>query len=611
MQPPDQQPQLEAFLVLEQPRQRLIHWSSALGSLDDGRAPPLVAISAYYDPTTDQALIGLRYDAATLGREKLAFVIEIALLAEIGMIQPAELTDGDRRRFLGERLARCTIHVADQINVSGALTELVRRIRDHKSAAPKPIETVPPRAPYTPPAPPVRGSPPPLPAARGLPRGDTSDPVMLVKAKGTRDDLPPAPKGTRENLRTHNDLADPIEGPLAARMDLPRASRRDEVQRVTSPNLISRAQHIRTVEMPPLEAQRMARRPTTAMAPLREAAPSRPAAPSQHAEPDLPSGYAPTPTGIIYARYLRSGRWVPIRIGALSLKGAALMAGALPRLKDHVDIALSFASHRALVRGAVSKVSTVEEAAVSGAATFSVSFQLDEASRRQLTALLTAARAANVTIKPPPPRHVRRYPVEWSVSLGTNRGSMKGEALDVSRDGLFVRPQHALTLMSIVTFSAVLDDGAAPVSGRAKVVRQINDAEARTCGLVAGYGLLVTEMGDADRERWLAFLMRIERRAEKRVLIGAAPARLAELQAGLAAAGYAVTGGTDPGALVQLASAEARPVDAALIDAGWLTPGMSAGWVESLFEARNVPCVTLHGDARRARSAIDKLLLGG
>ena len=115
-------------------------------------------------------------------------------------------------------------------------------------------------------------------------------------------------------------------------------------------------------------------------------------------------------------------------------------------------------------------------------------------------------------------------------------------------------------------------------------------------------------MSDADRERWVAFVHRVERRADKRVLIGAAPARLAELQSALAAAGYAVTGGTDPGALVQLASSDARPVDAALIDANWLTPGAGASWVESLFSARNVPCLTMQGDSRRARPAIDKLL---
>lgn len=141
-------------------------------------------------------------------------------------------------------------------------------------------------------------------------------------------------------------------------------------------------------------------------------------------------------------------------------------------------------------------------------------------------------------------------------------------------------------------------------------MRHITEADARAGGLSPGYGLKITEMGDADRERWLAFLARIEKRADRRILIGASPARLAELQGCLAAAGYAVTGGTDPGALVQLASGDARPVDAALIDAGWLAPSSSGEWVESLFSARNVPCVTLHGDAKRARAAVDKLLLG-
>ncbi len=298
---------------------------------------------------------------------------------------------------------------------------------------------------------------------------------------------------------------------------------------------------------------------------------------------------------------------MPLRIGALSLKGAALMSGALPRVNDHVDVALSFGSHRALVRGNVGKVSSQSEAAMTGTATFSVSFQLDDASRRQLTILLTAARAANVTIKPPPPRAARRFPVEWPIGLGTSRGVVRAEALDLSRDGMFVRPLHALEHGRQLSFSCVLDDGE-PVAGRARVVRHITEAEAKACGLTPGYGLQLVEMGDTDRERWLAFLDRIEKRAERRILIGASPTRLAELQAALAAVGYAVTGGTDPGALVQLASADTRPVDAALIDAAWLTPSMPAEWVESLFAARNVPCVTLHGDAKRARASVDRLL---
>src|SRR5262249_37475330 len=74
--------------------------------------------------------------------------------------------------------------------------------------------------------------------------------------------------------------------------------------------------------------------------------------------------------GVIYARFLRSGRWVPIRVGALSLRGASLLSGALPRLHDHVDLALSFSGHRALVRGPVKRVSSHEEATSFGAATF-------------------------------------------------------------------------------------------------------------------------------------------------------------------------------------------------------------------------------------------------
>jgi len=558
---------VEAFLIIEQPRQRLSHWISTLAPLDNDQAPPLATITAYWDPQTDHALLGLRYDEIALGPTKLEYVVELALLAEIGMIQPAELAEGDRRRFLAERLARCTLQVSDQRTVISAVTELARRIREARRNS-------------------LVSELPQNPSAALRPRtGSDDNPVLLVQPKSTRDDL------------DHNDVA------------------REARTRLPSPNVIRRDA---TVEVPPAALRHMARSAmstVTPSGPVVAVSESSVSLPRQHVrnnnttEQYLPTATGPTPPGIIYARYLRSGRWVPVRIGALSLKGAALMAGALPRMQDNVDVALSFGDHRALVRGPVQKVSSMHEAQMSGAATFSVAFELDDASRRQLTTLLTAARAANVVIKPPPPRSNRRYPVEWPVCLGSNRGAMRANALDVSLEGMFVRPQHPLTLDMDMMFSAVLDDGSAPISGRAKVVRHITEAEARSCGLVPGWGLNIVEMGDDDRTRWNAFLARVEKRSDKRVLIGASPARLAELQAGLAAAGYAVTGGTDAGALVQLASAESRPVDAAMIDGDWLTPGTPAQWVESLFSARNVPCVTVHGaDGRRARATVDKLL---
>ncbi|HWU90937.1 MAG TPA: PilZ domain-containing protein, partial [Kofleriaceae bacterium] len=286
---------------------------------------------------------------------------------------------------------------------------------------------------------------------------------------------------------------------------------------------------------------------------------------------------------------------------------AALMGGALPRLHEGVDIALAFAEHRALVRGQVHKVSTEEEAAQTGAASFHIAFELDEPARRQLTALLIAARAAKVTIKPPPTRRNRRYPVEWPVCLGTMRGALRGEVLDISRGGMFVRPAGTLALDTQVTFSAMLDDDADPVSGRSRVVRYINEADARTCGLAQGYGLKIVQMASLERERWTSFVARIERRAEKRVLIGASAGRLLELQSSLAAVGYVATGAAEPDALAALAG-HARAVDACLLDASWLPQRVSASWAEGLFPARRVPCVTLHGDVRRARAALDQAL---
>jgi hypothetical protein len=524
---------IEVFLLIEQPRQRLGHWSKALATLDAPEAPKLGAIHAYYDATSDQALIEMRYDNGV----DIPFVVDVAIRAEVGMVQPHELGEVDRMKFLTERLSRCKLSVLYQRSVVNALVELVKRIKDGRR----------------PPA-----IPPPIPQI----------------ARGTRDDI----------------------------------SR--QAAAATSRHIVPRAQRAETAPIEPIALERLASRsvdeheaPTV---PLTVQTPP-PYTLDIGSTPYLPASVA-VDTRVIHARYLRSGKWVPVRVGALSLKGAALLTGALPRIDDHVDIALSFANQRALVRGVVAKVSSVREAAQTGAATFTVDFELDLASKRQLTALLHAARQANVVIKPAPARATRRFPVEWPVTLGTMRGPIKTCALDVSTGGLFIRPTVTLQHEATLNFSVILDDAGVPVAGCAKVVRTISEAVAKQCSISPGFGLVITDMHESDRMRWLAFLARIERRADKRVLVGASPERLAELQSGLAGCGYAVLGGSDPGALVQLARAEDRPADAALLDAGWLSNAQSASWVESLFSARNVPFVTLQGDARRARQAIDRLL---
>jgi len=128
-------PLVEVYLVVEQPRQRLGHWLSVLAPLDTMSAPPLASVSAHYDPTRDQALICLRYDSYALGAGKMSFVIEVAVLGEIVMLQPSEMAEGDRRRFMSERLGRCTLQIVDEPDVGAALSELVKLVRETRAAA--------------------------------------------------------------------------------------------------------------------------------------------------------------------------------------------------------------------------------------------------------------------------------------------------------------------------------------------------------------------------------------------------------------------------------------------------------------------------------------------
>jgi hypothetical protein len=510
-------PVIELFLLLEQPRQRQSHWAAALAPLDSQAAPPVAGIDAYYDEAADQAVIAVRYDRLALGEGAWSFVDDVVRLAEIPMVQPSAMSDGDRRRFIIDRIGRCDHHVYDQRTIAGALGELVRKIRAARSQDAAPTAT--PGVSVSRTVTPARGS--------GMP--------PRVPAQGTM----PVPRTTTA-------------------------------------------------------------RTTTATAVPRTISESTP-----FGTPLVADG-TPAPPQAIQARYLRSGRWVAVRVAALSLKGVTLVTGALARQGETAHVALGFATHRALARGTVARVSTVTEEESTGAASFEVRFELDEPSRRQLVALLSAARAANITLKPPPPRAARRFPVAWPVSLATPRGAVSGDALDISQHGMFIHPTTALPFDTNLNFSAVLDDGNRPVAGRARVVRQISETDAERRGLAPGYGVQIVDMGDTDHTRWLGFLARVQLRTEKRVLIGAGPTRLIELQTGLAAAGYAVTGGTDAGTVVQLADADGRLVDAAVIDGTWV--GEGASWLESLFTSRNVPCVTMHGDARRARSVVDRML---
>lgn len=563
-----ERPVVEAFLLVDAPSQRLSYWSKALAALDSPEAPPIAEVIALYDAHADQAVLSLRYRANQGDPAPLSYVADIAMVAEVGLIRFGELSSRERQRFSTERLGRCSLAIDHKRRVVDALQELVRRLRYQRASSPREASL-------------------------------TSDPIPLVRAKGTRDHVAQA-RSAREDATLVERPAPAIGQTSAVRArgttgrrpttDATRsapgiadpAAPEDPQQFVDSTRIIV-DDELRYCVPPPLP--RAVRRSTD---------------PPSIAEQDVRT--------TISARYLRSDRWLPTRVASLSLKGATLMTGALPRCDDWIDVALSYAGHRAHVRGQVDRVASPQEVAVSGTSMFGVHFDLDATSRRQLTALLTAARAAQVTIKPPPPRNYRRYVVEWSMCVGTARGIIKAEAFDVSLGGLFVRPAVALEVGTTCTFSIVVDDDGPVVTGRAQVVRQLDEQHAAACGVCPGFGLAIVEMTDLDRRRWNSFIARIERRASKRVLVGAPPARLAKLQAILSAAGYAVMGSGDPGSLIQLANADARPADAALLDSRWLAGGGLGSWVENVLSARHVPCVRAEGDARGARTSVDQLL---
>jgi len=350
--------------------------------------------------------------------------------------------------------------------------------------------------------------------------------------------------------------------------------------------------------LPLAEQAKVARQRAAARASTRA-----PTAPSLRTLARAPS----KPPTDIDVRFLRGGQWTAARLRALSVKAAYLVTGAPPRLGDSVHVALGFADHGALLRGSVYHVTTADDALTTGSSGFAVRFpSFPSAGRRQLVELLTAAREAGVTIKPPPPRHAVRFPVCWPVQVGLGNESFHADALDVSNGGLFLATGHALDLGAEVSIAVPLEQGE-QVTARARVARQMPPGDAAPRGLRGGTGLELTSMADVDRRLWGAFLDRVRRRTERRVMVGASAARVDELAAALSAAGYSVTAGSDAGMLVRLADLEPRPPDAVVIEVGLAAQGPDH-WLEQVFSAREVPCVTVHGDGWRTRCVVDRLL---
>lgn len=639
---------LLGYLVLDQPRQRYTHWVEALAPLVAPGAPPPLQVDAYFVAAEDRALLALWYLAGDT--DATALVAEVTRLAEIYVIDPACMAEPDRRVLL-ERLAECEVVVDRRTSIVDALGELVRCAREQRQVPAEPSSrTITGRragGQGTPPAsmpalsatesgtgflgagsaggasspggPMARDSSSMLAGSSGMHSTafERAETYALHPQGGEREGAPRLgrPAGTR------NDIP-----PLAAGSSfLPQARRPSEVR--TSP-FSSPALSPMPPGMPGMSGMpgTPASRPgsgggasagggggglsvsAVSAGPAANVRQSRAVRARTEAttDPFLLAFQAVTPA--FSAHYLRGQRWLPAQLSHLSLEGAQLAAVSLPRAGDAVHLALGFGELTVAVRAEVSHVADEAEAQVVGAAFFQVKFALDDVVREQLYGLLLRARSANAQLLPPPPRASRRTAVTWPLMLATPRGSIRAEMLDVSELGLFVHPLRELELEGNIGFSMVLDDQVTSISGRVQVVRHLPAAEAKQRGLRAGYGVELTDLAGSHRQPWERFVARVRRRAARRVLVGAPAARFDELAGGLAAVGYAVIGAIEPASAAQLAEAERRPPDAAVMDGEWMAAGAQASWLESILTARGVRCLTCHGDPRRAYGELDRLL---
>lgn len=566
----------EVFFVVHPVSTRVASLAATLTPLVNDAGPTVHAVDLFYRAAADTALFGVHYDERTLGSDALRALEQAARGLGLRIVDPARLSANERKAFFEVRLPQFDACGRGLPSVRAAVTTLVGRAtsptklaratpRDGTPRVGSPGEPSSPRAPgermvvTVPPAP-----PPPRPRTLPPAPSDESRPTAIGRIPGV---------GTRGTS----------PGPLALSLE-------ERARAVTALGIAPRGRTPGATR--PLRAQRAGSEPPDVVV-------------DAGAIADAPAADGTA----LDVRFLRGSEWVPARVRALSVRGAYVVTSAPPRLGDAVHVSLSFGGRTALMRGTVYHVTSAEDALSTGASGFAVRFpEYACPARQRLVEVLLAARNAGITVRPPPSRASVRFPVRWPVHLAGAPGPFRGEAHDVSSGGFFVATPQALDVGAEIRFAMPLDVADAPVEGRARVAR-VQGAEAAARGIAGGFGLQILDMDGPHRGAWAAFLARVRRRSEKRILVGAAPERLGELVSGLGAAGYAVTAGSDPGVLMRLAELDPNPPDAAVIDGELAHAAAPSGWLEQVFTARQVHCITVHGDVSHARSLVDRALL--
>jgi len=601
-------PIYEVFLVLYPVSSRLPELAHALEPLVAGEAP-FADLDIYHRGDADTALLALHYDERAITGPELRRLEDVARGAGLLFVDPARLVIDERRVFFELRLPQFDVIARGLVRARDCVVVLADRL-GVPSSGEVPLATPPDGTPKlidnaTPPTGRVVVTIPPLPQTRvARPR-----PPRHKRAGSPRPPtLPPPPEDA--TFRPRGKVSTTHTKTVADRLSLSLAEQAKAARRAAEALLrgLPPRAALTPTDIDPRDTQPVPTAREGSDVGIHHEETERLSRPDS-APPEPFAVVSDVVVPLLDVRFLRGNEWLPVRARALSARGAYLVTGAPARLGDTVHVSVSCAGRTALVPGTVYHVTTADDAASTGASGFAVRFpEYACPARTQLVQVLLAARHAGVTLRPPPTRGAVRFPVRWPVTVQLGGGAFRADALDVSEGGLFLATTRSLDVGIELRFALPLDLADLPVEGAGRVTRVLSAEEAESRGMHAGLGVRITEMNDSDRAAWLQFLARVRRRTEKRILLGAAPGRVEELAAGLNAAGYTVTSGSDLGLLMRVAELDPCPPDIAVIDADFDHAAAPSGWIEQVFAARQVQCVTIRGDVRRARSMVDRLL---
>ncbi len=646
-------PTYELFFILESFQACFAEYVSALRPLADGLGLELLGCDVYYREDTDVALLALRFDERELDAERLSWILDFAGGAGLAALDPAMLPDEDRRRFYQRYLEEYPMRAENRDTPENALHSVAEnlglRVPNPRRLTPRVVRTPsrsdsarrraakrdqsrtdqmptveraasPPLSPATSrletePLPDQfpDGSPPsPLPA---IPVVETPDRKrMSTDATATwrapRLGTPPrsaaaAPSERRRSTPPPTPPPKPPEVPIT-------------VQPAPAPQPINDAPT--APSKPPHMTPTPRRYPRASSSPVGKVrlgsnrddgeSVARPARVGNRPPGVTGTPNADTEPARISVRFRRGDDWVPARLRSLGLKGAYLACGAPPRLHDDVHVALGLGPVGTVMRGTVVHVTTADDATASGTSGFGVLFPtIDSPSRRQLKELLQHARQRGVVLEPPPPRAAVRFPVRWPVHvILPNQTGVDMSALDLSTRGMFISTLDRLPAGALEFFMPT-EHGGSPIHGRIKCVREVPWKMAAARGLHSGFGMQIVSFHRADDLRYQEFIARIGRRVQRRIAIGASAERAEVLAAGLTAAGYTCTATSDPNTMIKLAECDPRPPDAALIDGSLQLQSQVGHRIERLLAMREVPMISIDGEAPyRARAMVDGLL---